>query len=378
MMNKRSIAVAIFVKTPGHTPLKTRLAASEGKELAQEFYTRSTQCIISVVKDWQQQSGHSISPYWATCEDPERVQSHWPQFARINQGPGELGQKLHHVYSQLRKKYDTVLLLGADAPQITSAQLEEAVNNQALYTLGQAQDGGFYLFSGREDVPEKVWLEVAYSQASTAENLKKALAAEEQQHSLPALTDMDTIEDLPDLIEQLSQISRNHRQDSLLKWLRELHSRPTLLFLCTGNSCRSQMAEGWAKHYLSSQFRIFSAGIEKHGLNPYAVAAMADAGVDISIQKSQLLEELPVTTFHQVFTLCSHADKNCPIVKTASLKHIPFEDPPKLAESLEPADRLHPYKEVRDKIEAFVVNLADRKSISRQGKMLEHTPKLLE
>ena len=291
---------------------------------------------------------------------------------------GELGHKLHHVYSQLKTKYDTVLLLGADAPQITSTQLEEAANNQDLYTLGPAQDGGFYLFSGREDVPEKAWLEVAYSQPSTAKDLKKALAAEEQRHSLPTLTDMDTIEDLPDLIEQLSQIPRTHHQDNLFKWLQELQNRPILLFLCTGNSCRSQMAEGWAKRYLSSQFRIFSAGIEKHGLNPNAVAAMADAGVDISIQKSQLLEELPVTTFHQVFTLCSHADTNCPRIKAESLKHVPFDDPPKLAESLEPADKLGPYKEVRDKIETFVMSLADRKPISRQGNQPKYTPNLLE
>ncbi len=85
-----------------------------------------------------------------------------------------------------------------------------------------------------------------------------------------------------------------------------------ILFLCTGNSCRSQMAEGWARHLKSDVIEAYSAGIEKHGLNPRAVKVMAEAGVDISRQESNLIEELSVKEFDYVITLCGNANETCP------------------------------------------------------------------
>ena len=86
----------------------------------------------------------------------------------------------------------------------------------------------------------------------------------------------------------------------------------SVLFLCTGNSCRSQMAEGWARYLQGEVIEAYSAGIEKHGLNPYAVQVMAEAGVDISGQQSTLIAELPVQMFDYVVTLCGHAHETGP------------------------------------------------------------------
>ncbi|MEZ5523397.1 MAG: NUDIX domain-containing protein [Pseudomonadales bacterium] len=112
----------------------------------------------------------------------------------------------------------------------------------------------------------------------------------------------------------------------------------SILFLCTGNACRSQMAEGWAKHLfqfslLASQFdiRIVSAGLEQHGLNPEAVAAMQAAGVDISGQTSDLLEEQVLAQADWVITLCDHANAHCPQVPSrVNRRHWRFADPAKV------------------------------------------------
>ena len=85
-----------------------------------------------------------------------------------------------------------------------------------------------------------------------------------------------------------------------------------VLFLCTGNSCRSQMAEGWARHLKGDQIEAYSAGIEAHGLNPDAVRVMAEAGVDISGQRSKRVGELQGAKFDYVVTVCGHAHENCP------------------------------------------------------------------
>ena len=86
-----------------------------------------------------------------------------------------------------------------------------------------------------------------------------------------------------------------------------------ILFLCTGNSCRSQMAEGWCRHLKSDLIEAFSAGIETHGLNPNAVKVMAEAGVDISGQKSKLLSEFNDIEFYYVVTVCGHSNEHCPV-----------------------------------------------------------------
>ncbi|SHH44161.1 arsenate reductase (thioredoxin) [Desulfofustis glycolicus DSM 9705] len=101
-----------------------------------------------------------------------------------------------------------------------------------------------------------------------------------------------------------------------------------ILFLCTGNSCRSQMAEGWARHLHPDKIQAYSAGIEKHGLNERAVTVMAEGGVDISTQRSKTMEELGDQRFDYVITVCDHAHESCPLFPgTTSVVHVGFADP---------------------------------------------------
>ena len=135
-----------------------------------------------------------------------------------------------------------------------------------------------------------------------------------------------------------------------------------ILFLCTGNSCRSQMAEGWCRAIKSDLFIPYSAGIETHGLNPYAVKVMAEAGVDISGHRSKLLAELDDIEFDYIVTVCGHANETCPMAPSSKTKviHVGFDDPPKMAERFEnDDDRLDCYRQVRDEIKKFIETLPD-------------------
>ena len=140
---------------------------------------------------------------------------------------------------------------------------------------------------------------------------------------------------------------------------KKMNNKPKILFLCTGNSCRSQMAEGWARHLRSDCLEPYSAGIETHGLNPNAVAVMAEAGVDISNHKSKLLSELAGVDFDYVVTVCGHANENCPVfMGKAKVVHIGFDDPPALAKNAKnEQEALDFYRRVRDEIRAFVEEL---------------------
>jgi len=135
--------------------------------------------------------------------------------------------------------------------------------------------------------------------------------------------------------------------------------KPTLLFLCTGNSCRSQMAEGWTRHLKSDVITACSAGIETHGLNPNAVAVMAEAGVDISGQRSQNITEFLEMDIDVVVTVCDHAHETCPLFPGgAKVVHVGFDDPPRMAFDAENEEKkLDCYRKVRDEIRAFVETL---------------------
>ena len=132
-----------------------------------------------------------------------------------------------------------------------------------------------------------------------------------------------------------------------------------ILFLCTGNSCRSQMAEGWARHLKGDVIDAFSAGIETHGMNPNAVKVMAEAGVDISGHQSQNVDEFSNVEFDYVVTVCGHANETCPVFAgDAKVVFAGFDDPPKLAEEFEGEEqKLDCYRRVRDEIRDYVIGL---------------------
>jgi arsenate reductase len=135
-----------------------------------------------------------------------------------------------------------------------------------------------------------------------------------------------------------------------------------VLFLCTGNSCRSQMAEGWARALKGDVIEAYSAGIETHGLNPMAVRVMAEAGVDISRHRSKKVDELAGVDFDYVVTVCGHANETCPVWLSGKAKvvHVGFDDPPRLAKTARTEEEaLGHYRRVRDEIRRFVVQLPE-------------------
>ncbi len=132
-----------------------------------------------------------------------------------------------------------------------------------------------------------------------------------------------------------------------------------VLFLCTGNSCRSQMAEGWARHLRGDVIDAYSAGVEPHGMNDTAVRVMREAGVDIAGQRSKHADELRDVPFDWVVTVCDHAHETCPVFPGGTMVvHVGFDDPPRLAKSAaSEAEALGHYRRVRDEIRAFVERL---------------------
>jgi arsenate reductase len=131
--------------------------------------------------------------------------------------------------------------------------------------------------------------------------------------------------------------------------------KKNLMFLCTGNSCRSQMAEGFARKYWGHEFNVYSAGTKKHGMNERAIKVMKEVGVDISSHFSKTTEELPKVTFDFVVTVCDSAKENCPYFSGGKVVHVGFQDPPALTNEMANEEEiLAVYRRVRDEIESFI------------------------
>ena len=143
-------------------------------------------------------------------------------------------------------------------------------------------------------------------------------------------------------------------------------SKIKVLFLCTGNSCRSQMAEGWARYLKSDLIEPYSAGIEIHGLNQNAVKVMAEVGVDISKQYSKHLDQLKDIQFDWVITVCDNANESCPFFPGPVKRfHVSFDDPPRLAKNAKTEEEaLMHYRRVRDEIKRFVQDLPENLQVN--------------
>ena len=134
-----------------------------------------------------------------------------------------------------------------------------------------------------------------------------------------------------------------------------------ILVLCTGNSCRSQMAHGYLRKVLGEQANIYSAGIEKHGLNPYAVSVMKMDGVDISSNSSNLIDEYMSIEFDYIITVCDHANETCPYIpsKNAIRIHKNFIDPS--ATKIEDEDeKISHYVNCRDEIKDYFIDFKEK------------------
>ena len=212
-------ALAIFVKTPGLSPIKTRLAATVGAADAIQFHTLACAATAAVAG-----SCSVLTPYWAVAEAAPKARAAWTGFAQIGQGEGNLGERLDHVYAELQARHGRVLLIGADAPQLTPALLERALaalaDRSHPFVLGPAADGGFWLFGGRQPIPRSVWLGVHYSQSDTATQLRDALANSGAITTLTTLTDVDDALDLPAVLESMDALSDPlPAQRDLVNWL---------------------------------------------------------------------------------------------------------------------------------------------------------------
>jgi arsenate reductase (thioredoxin) len=137
------------------------------------------------------------------------------------------------------------------------------------------------------------------------------------------------------------------------------HALPRVLFLCTGNSCRSQMAEGFARRLLAGRVIPYSAGVDPHGMNPRAMQVMVEAGFPIDDHHSKHVRDLAGVEFDYVITVCGHADEACPVLPGPSRRiHRGFDDPPRLARDAKSDDEALPhYRRVRDEIKTFISTL---------------------
>ena len=220
-----TIGLAIFVKTPGHSALKTRLAAGCGQPWATAWYQHAAACVAAVVQHGTALR-QRITPYWAVAETAVSAHRQWPAFATLNQGAGSLGARMAHVHQQLIDKHAAGVLIGADAPQLCGHWLEQACDwleqPGARQVIGPASDGGFWLYGNNRSVPGALWQSVPYSQADTGARFRHAFVAHGDWLTLPRLTDVDTVADLSAMCQQMSRLPRPlPEQRELVQWMQQ-------------------------------------------------------------------------------------------------------------------------------------------------------------
>ncbi|MFT4553106.1 MAG: glycosyltransferase A (GT-A) superfamily protein (DUF2064 family) [Chlamydiales bacterium] len=200
-------AVAIFVKTPGLSPVKSRLAASIGKGKAEAFYLLSVQASEAVVLSAKALLNNRLHPYFAVAEKEAVNLPIWKNLTAMHSGEGGLGLRLDYVYSTLLKKHQSVLLIGADSPQITPDIIVQAhgmLKQSSSFIFGGAHDGGFYLFGGSKPVSKEIWSDVTYSSEKTLEQMVQNFSAIGEITYLKPLSDVDIESDINILEHEFS------------------------------------------------------------------------------------------------------------------------------------------------------------------------------
>ena len=178
---KKRIAIAVFVKTPGLSPVKTRLAKTIGEKEAEKFYLMSVRKINEDLLSLKnEQNKYEINCYWAVAEEKHYLHGDiWNDFPLLHQPQLDLGGRISAIYNHLIVQgYDKVILMGADAPHFGSANYlnwcNETVSDD-LVSIGPTKDGGFYCFIGKSKIDASVWTSVVYSSSETAKDLVLAL-----------------------------------------------------------------------------------------------------------------------------------------------------------------------------------------------------------
>ncbi len=222
-MTATAAGLAIFVKTPGHSPLKTRLAQAIGRDAAEEFHRLAAAAVADVVIR-AQASMPGLAAYWAVAEADALDAPIWQDLPRIAQGDGDLGARMRSVCEILRARHGRALLIGADAPQLRADDLLSACTalDAHDHAIGPSEDGGFWLFGTRISVPEHAWSDTPWSQSDTAMRFLAALG-DASVATLRRLCDVDTVDDLAALVEALHALSApTPKQATLMDWLRDL------------------------------------------------------------------------------------------------------------------------------------------------------------
>ncbi|NHA13492.1 DUF2064 domain-containing protein [Thioalkalivibrio sp. XN279] len=201
-----SVGAAIFVKTPGLSPLKTRLAAAIGTAAATAWYRAAAAATGAVT-----QRVATLAPYWAVAEDPAASGSAWPGLPLLAQGAGDLGARMGRVHTMLVERHGAGLLLGADTPQLDPAVLARAaawLDDPAPHlVMGPARDGGFWLIGANRLLDETAWTEAPCGTAETAAGFRAAMAGAGAWLELPPLTDVDERADLAPMLAELAQLA---------------------------------------------------------------------------------------------------------------------------------------------------------------------------
>jgi glycosyltransferase A (GT-A) superfamily protein (DUF2064 family) len=191
--------VAIFVKTPSLSPVKTRLWPGIGRRNAETLCLSSAQAVASVAMQARDRGG--IEPYWAVAEDVALPTDAWRDLPQLPQGNGSLGERMAQVYRQLRRQHHAAVLIGADAPQLTSSTLHRAADwlsgAEPRLAIGRAGDGGFWLFGGNAPLDDDAWTRVRYSAPDTAVQFMQSMHGSGAWLELETLRDLDTADDIP-------------------------------------------------------------------------------------------------------------------------------------------------------------------------------------
>ena len=229
-MTHSSIAIAVFVKTPEYSPLKTRLAADIGSAAAEEFHQLAVGCVEETLIELREALPEELHAIWSIAEPEAFAEPLWSQFESMGQGTGDLGDRLHHVYSTLIEKHDIVLLMGADSPQLASGSIRAVI--EYLLTEGSspfgmipANDGGFVLFGGTKPIDRKIWKQVPYSVDETFERLIAELRRSGETERFPEQVDVDTWDDLQLLLSELKTRPAGSAKENLWLWIQEQISR---------------------------------------------------------------------------------------------------------------------------------------------------------
>ncbi|HET9031739.1 MAG TPA: DUF2064 domain-containing protein [Dokdonella sp.] len=222
-----SCAIAIFVKTPALSPVKTRLWPQLGRGKSERLHLASAAAVRSMVE----KSSHAgtTTGYWAIAEAAELSASHWPGLHHVEQGMGSLGERMACVYRQLRTHHRGVILIGADAPQLQShhlVQMAEWLDSTApRLGIGRAEDGGFWLFGGNQDLVESAWTRAHYSRATTSVEFIEAMSGYGDWLELDILRDIDEASDIEPVQVALASLDApSAEQRQLCVVLGELNS----------------------------------------------------------------------------------------------------------------------------------------------------------